>query len=220
MALRTPLVAMDHCVRSGRDRRHGRGSGAFALASALVGEPEGVAPAALTWGILVGGGLVEGFAIGVAQWWVLRDWLVALPARSWVGVTMAAAAVGWAVGALPAVVRNSTGGDAAGVDGGPPLWVMPVIGVIAGLVLGAMFGAAQYVVLRRFVANAGLWMLANALGWAAAMAVMFTGASIPSTTWPTVDVLFVAAVTGVLAGLAIGAITGLFLPTLKLVNAG
>ena len=43
---------------------------------------------------------------------------------------------------------------------------------------------AQYAVLRHHVCNAGAWVWANAVGWAAAMAVMFTGAGIPAVPWP------------------------------------
>jgi hypothetical protein len=46
------------------------------------------------------------------------------------------------------------------------------------------------------------------------MAVMFTGAGIPNEPWPWEQLLPLAAGTGVLAGLAIGAVTGAFLPRL------
>jgi hypothetical protein len=92
---------------------------------------------------------------------------------------------------------------------------MPLVGVGSGLVLGALFGGAQTLVLRHHVENPGTWVMANALGWAAAMTLMFTGASIPSEPWPLAQLLPLAAVTGLLAGLAVGAVTGAFLPRLR-----
>lgn len=191
-------------------------AGAFTLTRVWLGEPETVAVAVLTVLIAMIGGAVEGLAVGVAQWWLLRLWLTRLMASAWVGVTVAAAVAGWMLGMLPSVLVPLLGSDGSASEvSGPPLWVMPLVGIGTGLVLGGLFGLAQYTVLRHHVRNARAWVWANAGGWAAAMAVMFTGAGIPSGPWPWVELVPLAAATGVLAGMAIGAVTGAVLPYLE-----
>lgn len=189
---------------------------AFALSLAWFGEPTTLRVAALSVLIAMAGGAVEGAAVGVVQWVLLRSWLPRLTASAWIGVTVAAAVGGWLLGMLPSVTLALVTADdpSAGDATGPPLWVMPLIGVGSGLLLGALFGLVQGAVLRRHVRHPGRWVWANALGWAGAMAVMFTGAGIPSEPWPWVQLVPLAAGTGVLAGLVIGAVTGAFLPYL------
>ncbi len=191
-------------------------AGAFTLTRVWLGEPETVAVAVLTVLIAMIGGAVEGLAVGAVQWWLLRLWLTRLAASAWVGVTVAAAVAGWMLGMLPSVLVPLLGSDGSASEvTGPPLWVMPLVGIGTGLVLGGLFGLAQYAVLRHHVRNARAWVWANAVGWAAAMAVMFTGAGIPAGPWPWVELLPLAAATGVLAGMAIGAVTGAVLPYLE-----
>lgn len=191
-------------------------AGVAGLLLATVGEPDDWPSALAVWFGSIAGGAVEGLAVGLVQLWVLRPWLPRLPGRRWVLVTVAVAVLGWALGmAFPALVawRLGTGGGTSSAAG-PPLWLMPLAGAAMGLVLGAIFGAAQAGVLRGHVARPRRWVTANALGWAAAMAVIMTGASVPSVPWPWPQLLALGAATGILAGLAIGAVTGLFLPAL------
>lgn len=189
---------------------------AFALSLAWLGEPTTVPVAVLSVLIAMAGGAVEGAAVGAVQWALLRPWLTRLTASAWIGVTVAAAVGGWLLGMLPSVTLALATADdpSAGETTGPPLWVMPLVGVGSGLVLGGLFGLAQAAVLRRHVRHPGRWVWANAVGWAGAMAVMFTGAGIPSEPWPWAQLLPLAAATGVLAGLVIGGATGAFLPHL------
>lgn len=190
---------------------------AAGLTLAAVGEPHDLPSAAVTVVGMVAGGVVEGLAVGWLQFLVLRRWLPRLRARAWVGVTVAVAAGGWLLGSLPATLGSlaadgDRGGDAAAT--GPPTWLMPIAGLVVGLLMGAVFGWAQARVLRGHVPRPRRWVLANALGWGAALVVIFTGASLPSGPWPWPLLLALGAVTGVLAGVAIGSVTGLFLPSL------
>ncbi len=191
---------------------------AAGLALGVVGEPSDPAGAAATLGLATLGGLVEGLAVGLFQHAVLHPWLTELTRRRWVGATVAVAVAGWFLGMLPSTLisLNGAGEDATGTtsDLGPPLWVMPFVGVVVGLFAGAVFGAAQAWALRGHVARPRVWIGANALGWAGAMAVIFTGAALPGTGWSLPSLLLLGAVTGVMAGLVIGAVTGLFLPAL------
>ena len=194
---------------------------AFALSLAWLGEPRSLGVAALTVAIAMTGGAMEGAAVGAVQWLLLRRWLTRLGATSWIGVTVAAAMLGWLLGMIPSVAASLAAGEAEpnGSAAGPPFWVMPLLGIASGLLLGALFGAAQSLVLRHHVENSRLWIWANAYGWAAGLTVMFIGAGIPSGPWPWTQLVPLAAATGVLAGLAVGAVTGAFLPRLRLLTS-
>jgi hypothetical protein len=203
-------------------------AGTAGVLAATVGEPDGWAVALLVWAGSIAGGVVEGFAVALLQFAVLKPWLPWLSKAHWTGATVAVAAGGWALGMAPSALvlwqldrgqfagRQLDGaGEAAVQASGPPLWAMPAAGAVLGLALGAVFGAAQGAVLRGHVANPRSWITANAAGWAVAMAVIMTGASIPSGPWPWPQLLALGIATGVLAGLAIGAVTGMFLPSLN-----
>jgi hypothetical protein len=192
-------------------------AGTAGLLIATVGEPHDWPSALVVWLGSILGGAVEGFAIALLQFSVLRRWLPGLPRGRWVTATVTVALAGWALGMAPSslVVWHLDTGTATGTQAqGPPLALMTLAGVGGGLILGAVFGAAQAWALRGHVTHPRRWVTANALGWAAALAVMMTGASLPSEPWPWPRLLAAGAVTGILAGLAIGAITGLFLPSL------
>lgn len=196
-------------------------AGTAGLLLAVVGEPHDWPSGLVVWVGSIAGGAVEGLAIGLLQFWVLHPWLPRLRRRRWVGVTVVVALAGWALGmAAPSLLTwrlNSAEGPAgtdAAAAGGPPLWLMPLAGAALGLAFGAVFGAAQASVLRGQVARPRRWVTANSLGWSAALAVMMTGASLPSGPWPLPQLLLLGGATGVLAGLAIGAVTGLFLRSL------
>lgn len=192
----------------------------------VVGEPRDWPTGLAVWAGSIAGGAVEGLAVGVAQAAVLRRWLPRLPVGRWLRATLAVTVVCWALGmAAPALVvwqvrpdAGPAGGAgsaaAAGADAGPPLPLTITAGVLGGLVLGAIFGAVQARVLRGHVARPRRWVTANAVGWAAAMGVIMTGASIPGADWPVGRILLLGAATGILAGLVIGAVTGAFLPAL------
>jgi hypothetical protein len=193
-------------------------AGVAGVLLATVGEPHDWPSALAVWLGSIAGGAVEGLAVGWLQFAVLRPWLPRLRGARWVGVTVLVALGGWALGMAPSALwlwrLDDGAADATGAAAGPPAWLMPVVGAAPGLLLGALVGAAQAAVLRGHVTHPRRWVTANALGWAAAMAVIMTGASLPSGPWPPVELLALGAVTGIVAGLAIGAVTGLFLPHL------
>ena len=193
--------------------------GAAGMTVAVVGEPHDVLSATTTIGLAVLGGVVEGLAVGLVQYRLLRAWLPRLEARRWVGVTVLAAALGWLLGMLPSTLAQwasagSAGSGSAATTSGPPLWLMPLAGLALGAMMGVGFGAAQAWALRGQVAHPGRWVLANGLGWSLALAVIMTGAAIPSGPWSWPRLLSLGLVTGGTAGLAVGGVTGLFLPAL------
>ena len=84
-----------------------------------------------------------------------------------------------------------------------------------GLVLGTLFAIFQRLELKRHTSKTSRWILANALGWALGIAIIFLGASIPSVNSVPAVTILIATISGLLVGLSVGAITGLFLIRLE-----
>jgi len=174
----------------------------------------GVARAALLGFVLVvAGGLVEGTALGVLQSRALADRLGPRGRSGWVAVTLLLAGVGWAAGSAPATLAGDDGGGAE-----PPLVAILLGAAGIGLVMGALLGAAQAWVLARRAAypaaHPGRWVVGSALGWTAAMTVIFGGATTAGAGWAWPAVTAYGTGTGALAGLALGAVTAPFLARL------
>jgi hypothetical protein len=164
-------------------------------ASADIGQTASMA-------VLVLAGVGEGTVLGWAQSRVLRRELPELRTGSWIRATAAGAAVAWTIGMLPSTLGRQL------LELWPPLLVG--LGVLAGVVLLASIGFAQWLVLRRHVDSSGVWVVANALGWVAGLAVVFAATGIAPGNSPVVIAAF-----GVAGGfgmaLAVALVTGLFL---------
>lgn len=159
------------------------------------------APPALLVGGMVAAGVIEGSALALFQHHVLRERLPTLPRRAWLTATVLVAALGWLGGAL------ATLGAPAGAGAAPSDGVMMGLGLLAGAGLGAILGGAQAVVLRRYSRGAGLWVAANAVGWAVGLAWLMLAASLPTTQSGLPEILLAGLLGGALAGLIVGAAT-------------
>ena len=156
--------------------------------------------------VVLGGGLVEGFALGSLQGGVLQR-LVGVSARGWLLVTLLVAGVGWAVGSAP----STLGGDASA--GPTPALGLILLGALGiGVGVGAVFGAAQAAVLRTHVQHPWRWVAVSAAAWGVAMPVIFAGASTAGASWHWARVVLYGAGTGALAGTALGVVSGVALP--------
>lgn len=164
----------------------------------------------ITLVILLMAGAAEGALIGFFQWRVLRKMAPGIQANSWIGITILAALVAWGLGSAPGWVLNPSEAASEGVLFDPPLWLMVLGGAGSGIVLGALFGIFQNMVLKNFIANQWAWTLHNALGWALAMAWIFLAAGLTGADWPLWRVAIMAATGGGLAGLSLGWVTAFF----------
>ena len=178
-----------------------------AASAAAARASEGL-PATTALAVLVAGGLVEGTALGAAQSSVLAARLGRARRRGWLIVTVLVAGVGWAAGSAPATLRNGS------QEAAPALGLVLLGAAALGLVMGAVLGMAQGAVLRGRVRHPWRWVLANALGWSLAMAVIFAGATTAGASWSWPALVGYGALTGALAGAALGAVTGLWLEAL------
>lgn len=176
-----------------------------------IGEDTGVLGALTVAGVaILAGTLLEGAVVGTAQWLVLRRPLPEMRWRVWVLATAAGAFLAWALGMIPSTILSlGTDGEQSAPEE-PGAAVVYGLAFLMGLVLGPVLGFAQWLVLRRYVEWAVLWMPANALAWAFVMVVVFVGATtVPAGGIGPGIILLIA--TLACAGTVIGAIHGLAL---------
>jgi hypothetical protein len=143
------------------------------------------------WAVLLGG-LLCGAMLGGVQWLLLRRHLV--PLKGWVLTSTAGFTLGYAVVWV-------LGGASYGAEYGHHALPHSLdgAGLPGGALLGALFGAAQWLVLRRSVARASWWVPANAAGFAASWALAAT---------TSVDDIIAHFVGGALLGAVLGAVAG------------
>jgi hypothetical protein len=158
--------------------------------------------------IVVGGGLVEGTALGLLQGRVLGIRWPSLSRSRFLVATVLVAGVGWAAASAPGVLGSD---DSAA---SPPLGLILLGALGIGLVMGPALGLVQALPLRGVVAHPWRWVSANTAAWPLAMAVIFLGASTAGADWPTLVVAGYGAVTGVLAGAVLGLVSGGWLDSL------
>ena len=209
-----PVAQVDLRQRTGRgtgprdDRAHRRGSRIVPR-----GGTGTLATLALAAAAVLAGTLVEGTVVGTAQWSVLRGPLPRIRWRTWAVATGAGAFLAWLLGMIPSTVL-SLGADSGGAGAAPAEPSNAVVLGLAfcmGLVLGPVLGFVQWLVLRRFVSHAALWMPANGVAWAFGMVVIFTGIDPAISGGFGFLSVAIVALTLACAGAVVGAIHGLAL---------
>jgi hypothetical protein len=184
-----------------------------AIVSSFGEETSALATVALAAVAVLSGTLVEGTVLGTAQWSVLRVPLPRMSWRTWAVATSAGAFLAWLLGMIPStvlsLVADSGGADAAPAE--PSKAVVLGLAFSMGLVLGPVLGFAQWLVLRRFVSHAALWMPANAFAWAFGMVVIFAGIDPAISGGFGFLSVAIIALTLACAGAVVGAIHGLAL---------
>jgi hypothetical protein len=161
--------------------------------------------------VILGSAVLEGTAVGLGQWLVLRSVLPWLKARTWWLATAAGAFMAWTLGMIPSTLMNA--GADAGTTPAPEMsdWLVYGLAALMGLVLGPVLGVPQWLVLRRHVARAGWWVIANAVAWVAGMAIIFFVVSlVPAGDLTPATVVIVLGGLA-LAGAVVGAIHGIAL---------
>lgn len=158
--------------------------------------------------VVVGSTVLEGTAVGVGQWLVLRRVLPRLRWQSWLVATAAGALIAWTLGMVPSSLLSM--GESSGAAEPPAIsnLLMYSLAALMGLVLGPILGTPQWLVLRRHLPHAIWWIPANAVAWAAGMAVIFVGSGlIPANAslWTIVPILLLDLI---IAGAVVGAIHG------------
>ncbi len=176
----------------------------------------GILIALATAGVaILAGTLIEGTVVGTAQWLVLRRPFPAIRRRAWVLATAAGAFAAWSLGMLPSTLMSAgtRAGDSAPSE--PSGAMVYGLAALMGLVAGAILGTPQWLVLRRHVRRAALWVPANALAWVPGMVLAFVAADFIFSASSGVSTIVLVIATLVAIGAVVGAIHGLALVWLR-----
>lgn len=168
--------------------------------------------------VVVGGStLLEGTAVGVLQWLVLRRALPKLSLASWWSATAIGALIAWSLGMIPSTLMAMA--DTASAAPSPAEMsdaLQYTLAALMGLVLGPVLGFPQWLVLRRHITHAGLWIAANAVAWCWGMLVIFIVIGFVPAGGITLATGLIVLSGLALAGAVVGAIHGVVL--VKLVS--
>ena len=171
---------------------------AAASAAARLGEYS--ASALFTLAVSIVAGAVEGAALGAVQGRLLATLSPRVNRRRFLWVTTVSAAVGWALGMLPASMNS----DSGSIGPEPPLWLILIAAAAMGMSMGALLGLAQSAALKGAFENRMPWFWGQLVAWTLAMPVIFLGAtSVPAGIalgW----LLLAGASTGGAAGVVLG----------------
>lgn len=158
--------------------------------------------------LMLGAGALEGYAVGWFQWRVLRERFT-VPKADWIGATVSVAVLGWLLGMLPSTLASNPESGAVAFE--PSLGQIALFALLFGLGAGVLFGIGQWVVLRHYAEGAGVWVMANALGWGLALVWIYPIASSMPVGIALWQQVLLGALAGLLSGVSIGGITGWFL---------
>lgn len=189
----------------------GVAAGIWFLHSRFLGEPGNLGEKLLLLLIMIGAGIIEGLVTGSFQWAVLHKRFIEMKARNWLLFTALGAAAGWLLGMIPSVFFLPDTSNSSALSAEPSGLLFALLAVLSGVVLGALFGAFQWLELKKHTPDAARWILANLLGWMVGLALIFLGASLPPARAGLALIVLIGGASGLLAGLSVGAITGLFL---------
>jgi hypothetical protein len=194
------------------------GFGATALVALLgivaLGRPTTTLGRLAALVVMTCAGTVEGATLGYFQWRVLRRAVPDLRARAWIGATALVAAGGWFLGMLGPLLAHLLGGAARATSAPAPRVSMAAymaLAAVFGLVAGALFGLAQWRVLRRHVRPTRGWVAANALGWALGLPWAYVAGRLGTGAGHVVETMGLALAGAVAMGLAVALVTGVYL---------
>ena len=175
-----------------------------------LGEPQSLMQKIVVLFTMLVAGAIEGTAIAVFQWKVLRHLFPKMKLLSWWKWTVAIALLGWGLGMLPSLFLTQSS-TAAAETTEPSMWLIAIVATCGGAIGGSLFGLFQSFELKKHSSKWKWWIIANTLAWSIAMLIIFIGASWPSATTPVSLIILSAIISGCLAGLSLGVITGVFL---------
>ena len=177
-----------------------------------AGEGTTLAGILVSFVVAVASGAVEATFVGLAQWWAMRPRFPSIGRFEWWRGTFIGALVAYVLGYLPSTIMSM--GTATGSSGPatePPQWIVLLLAAGMGAVGGAVLSFAQWLVLRKKVRPARIWIPANMLAWTFGMPVIFWGIDMAFKMPALWQSVLLMAVTLFVAGAVVGGIHGLFL---------
>jgi hypothetical protein len=179
------------------------GVGIIAVTSAIASQLTTVNTVALLHIV----GALEGTALGLTQWLVLRRYVKHV--GWWILATVIGAIAAWLVGLQATVILILLFSNSAFSVTTSAALLKAVFWL--GIWVGAVLGFAQWLVLRTHVRHSTLWIVANAFAWGVGLLVTWLGATLVNPGELRFKTALVGLATGATAGAVIGAITGVIL---------
>ncbi|MBD0377882.1 MAG: hypothetical protein ICV51_19920 [Flavisolibacter sp.] len=173
-----------------------------------LGEPQSFLQKSFVLIIMLFAGALEGTSIAWFQWQVLHHLFPRMKFISWWRWTVLIALLGWAAGTTPSLFLS---GSEPSSGSEPGFFLIAIVAVVGGGIAGALFGLFQSFVLKKHTGKWPWWIIANTIAWSVAMLIIFAGATWPSAVTPVPVIVLSAIISGCLAGLSLGVVTGLFL---------
>lgn len=110
---------------------------------------------------------------------------------------------------MPSILMNASSDAGGAAPAEPGRAVVYGLAALLGLAAGAILGTPQWLVLRRHVRQAALWIPANGLAWVPGMVMAFVGADLIFSAGAGPGTAVLAIVLLVAIGAVVGAIHGL-----------
>ena len=175
----------------------------YGIVAVTFGEPVELAPRIGVWLLATASALPEGLVLGSLQAYGLRWFHPALSARRWIAMTTLVGLAGWGAGTF---IPLFLAGQAAS---GPEPSPMAIAGFAAifGALAGLAFGAAQAFALPVGADGRVKWIIANIVGWAFGLPLIYLAAQAASDFQSPVIMVALWAAGGLGAGLCIGVAT-------------
>lgn len=149
---------------------------------------------------MIGAGLCEGTILGLFQARVLSKYIKQFNSSAWIKATALGAGVAWTIGMLPSTIGEKLQSIS--------LWVLIPSAVVLGSALLLSIGAAQYIVLKRYVSNAYKWIWINVAAWLVGLVVV-CGCIFAAPSGLAFTILF-SAVGGLGMAFSMAAVTGVY----------
>jgi hypothetical protein len=186
--------------------------GVAVLLFTRIGDTGSVLVILLTFTAAVASGALEATIVGLAQWWAMHPWFRGISRLSWWLATMIGALIAYVLGYLPSTLMNlGEQVSEAAPMAEPPQYVILLLAAGMGLVGGAVLSFAQWMVLRRHVTGAGIWVPANMLAWMLGMPVIFWGIDAAMLGQPLWQALLIISLALLVSGAIVGAVHGAIL---------
>jgi hypothetical protein len=178
-----------------------------------LGDQQSVAAILISFLVAVASGVIEATLVGLAQWWAMHPWFPMIQRTSWWLATLIGALLAYGMGYLPSTLMSlgeqTTQSQASVAE--PAQWIVLLLAAGLGAAGGAVLSFAQWLIMRKKVARASLWIPANILAWLVGMPIIFWGIDTAQRLSGSVSVILFIAGVLLLTGLVVGAIHGAFL---------
>ncbi len=183
----------------------------YGAINVTVGEPEHIALRVAAWFLMSLASVPEGVILGGLQSIGVRMFVPDVSVRRWVLATILVGFLGWAIGTFIPMFVMTEAPAAASSEPSSEFQGAILFAASFGLLIGAVFGAAQSYALPRGNGRRLAWTIANGIGWAVALPAIYGAAQIAAGYPGWSARIAIWAVGGSAAGILLGIVTGIAL---------